>query len=75
MEYRMNRIFQAFEGLAWPEGTDMHEDKFNKEKLHTVLKSVDCLCDIEIVDEKSIRRAEAVPFFGWAACGTSLNRI
>ena len=75
MEHTMNRIFQAFESLAWPEGTDMHEDKFNKEKLHAVLKSVDCLCDIEIVDEKSIRRAEAVPFFGWAACGTSLNRI
>ena len=71
----MNRIFQAFEGLAWQDGTDMHEDKFNKEKLHEVLKSVDCLSDIEIIDEKSIRRAEAIPFFRWAACGESLNRI
>ena len=75
MELPMCKIFQAFEGLTWPDGTNLHEDKFNKTKLFDVLKSVSSLSDIEMIDEKDIRRDAAVPFFGWGAIGENQDKI
>jgi hypothetical protein len=71
----MNQIFQAFTGLKWHGETNMHEDKFNADKLCHALSSVDYFSNIKIIDEKNKRRNKATPFFGWAACGSSLDRI
>jgi hypothetical protein len=75
MELTIFNIFQAFKGLTWPDLIDLSEDKFNKNKLYNLLKSVPDLSDIEMINEKDIRRNAALPFFGWGASRENLDKI
>ena len=71
----MKDIFECFDQLNWTPSVELHEDKFNKDILLGLLKTVSCLTGIEHVEEHDRRNSEAVPFFGWGACGISCSQI
>lgn len=68
-------IYECFKQLNWPSSIDLHEDKFNKDNLMELLRTSSCLMDIEHVEEKDFRNSEALPFFGWGACGKTFSQI
>ena len=68
-------IFRAFHGLNWPNDTDLSEERFNKNKLPDLIKSLDSLSDISDEKEIDVRNKLAVPFFGWGANRKNSNII
>jgi hypothetical protein len=75
MEELLRKIFICFQHIKWPNSIDEREDKFNKDKLLNLIKSITALSDIQLVQECGLRRKEALPFFGWGAVGDEKTQI
>ncbi len=75
MNANLKPIFDCFVQLKWPASIDTTEPEFNKDLLLNLLKQMDCLSDLEHIDEKELRNPDALPLFGWGGCGKNFSKI
>jgi hypothetical protein len=64
-------ICRSLNGLRWPNGGIGTERKFNRACLTEIFHLTPGLEDIEVINQSTIRRSNASPFFGWGASSGS----